>query len=62
MVAAHTFTKAPLSTFSTQLRVPEYDSPKKSELRVRNEGDPKMTKSGEKRRPGTVTFGEVTYI
>jgi hypothetical protein len=61
-VATHTFTYAPFSTLSTRLGVPEHDSPKKSTLGVDEKGDAKVAKLGEKRRPGTVTFGEVTYI
>ena len=61
MVATHTFTYVPFS-MPIRLGVPEYDSPKKSTLGVDDKGDAKVAKLGEKRRPGTVTFGEVTYI
>ncbi|KAH0838775.1 hypothetical protein J3R83DRAFT_7151 [Lanmaoa asiatica] len=57
-----TASNAPLSTLSSRLGAQEYDNPKKSTLGVGDEGNiSKASKSGEKRRPGTVTFGEVTY-
>ena len=53
-------TSAPFSLY-TRLGVPEHDGPKKLTLGVEDEGD-KAAKLAEKRRPGMVTFGEVTYF